>query len=118
MPAAVRPAPAARRPPSAARRPPDLQRLEHDRGALSATPAEAGRADAARSCLLKASREAYAQKLAQYNAGLINVVELTNVAYLLYRAETDQLDAQSELLNTLLQKAATNNTLNAFINNF
>lgn len=67
---------------------------------------------------LKASREAYSQKLAQYNAGLINVVELTNVAYLLYRAETDQLDAQSELLNTLLQKAATNNTLNAFITNF
>ncbi len=67
---------------------------------------------------LKASREAYSQKLAQYNAGTINVVELTNVAYLLYQAETNELDTKSELLNTLLQKAATNNTLNVFLNHF
>lgn len=67
---------------------------------------------------LKASREAYSQKLAQYNAGLINVMELTNVSYLLYSAETDELDARSDLLNTLLQKAVTNNTLNAFLSHF
>jgi outer membrane protein TolC len=67
---------------------------------------------------LKASQDAYAQKSAQYNAGLINIVELTNVSYLLYRAETDELDAESELLNTLLQKAITNNTLNSFLSHF
>ena len=68
--------------------------------------------------LLKASQDAYSQKLAQYNAGLINIVELTNVSYLLYSAETDEVEARSELLNTLLQKAVTNNTLNTFLNTF
>jgi outer membrane protein TolC len=67
---------------------------------------------------LKASREAYSQKLAQYNAGTINIVELTNVSYLLYQAETNELDTKSELLNTLLQKAATNNTLQLFLSHF
>lgn len=67
---------------------------------------------------LKASRDAYVQKLAQYNAGLINIVDLTNVSYLLYSAETDDVEARSELLNTLLQKAVTNNTLNSFLNIF
>ena len=67
---------------------------------------------------LKASRDAYAQKFAQYNAGLINIVELTNVSYLLYSAETDEVEARSELLNTLLRKAVTNNTLNSFLSKF
>ena len=67
---------------------------------------------------LKASREAYAQKLAQYNAGLVNITDITNVSYLLYQSETDNVEAQSELMNTLLQKAVTNNTLNSFLNNF
>ena len=67
---------------------------------------------------LKASQDAYAQKLAQYNAGLVNIVELTNVSYLLYSAETDNVEAKSELLNTLLQKAVTNNTLSSFLTHF
>lgn len=67
---------------------------------------------------LKASRDAYAQKLAQYDSGLVTIVELTNVSYLLFSAETDEIDARSELLNTLLQKAVTNNTLNSFISHF
>jgi len=67
---------------------------------------------------LKASRDAYAQKLAQYDSGLVTIVELTNVSYLLFSAETDEIDARSELLNTLLQKALTNNTLNSFISHF
>ena len=67
---------------------------------------------------LRASRDAYAQKLALYNSGLVNIAELTNVSYLLYSAETDEVEARSELLNTLLQKAVTNNTLNLFISHF
>ena len=67
---------------------------------------------------LKASRDAYAQKLAQYDSGLVTIVELTNVSYLLFSAETDEIEARSELLNTLLQKAVTNNTLNSFISHF
>jgi len=68
--------------------------------------------------LLKASQDAFAQKLAQYNSGLATIVELTNVSYLLFSAETDEIEARSELLNNLLQKAVTNNTLNSFISHF
>ncbi len=67
---------------------------------------------------LRASQDAYSQKLAQYNSGLINIVELTNVSYLLFSAETDEVEARSELLNTLLLKAVTNNTLNTFLTSF
>jgi outer membrane protein TolC len=67
---------------------------------------------------LKAAQDAFAQKTAQYDAGLVNIVELTNVSYLLYSAETDQVTATTDLLNTLLQKAVTNNTLNIFLNQF
>jgi outer membrane protein TolC len=67
---------------------------------------------------LKAARDAFSQKSAQYNAGIANIAELTDASYLLYRAETDAVEIQSDLLNTLLQKAAANNTLNTFLSNF
>jgi len=67
---------------------------------------------------LKAARDAFAQKSAQYNAGIANIAELTDASYLLYTAETDAVEIQSDLLNTLLQKAAANNTLNTFLSNF
>ena len=67
---------------------------------------------------LKAAREAFSQKSAQYNAGIANIAELTDASYLLYRAETNAVEIQSDLLNTLLQKAAANNTLNTFLSNF
>jgi outer membrane protein TolC len=67
---------------------------------------------------LKAAQNAFAQKSAQYNAGIANIAELTDASYLLYRAETDAVETQSDLLNTLLQKAVANNTLNAFLSNF
>ena len=67
---------------------------------------------------LKAAQDAFSQKTAQYNAGLVNIAELTDVSYLLFSAETDQVGATTDLLNTLLQKAITNNTLNDFLNQF
>ncbi|HTB07131.1 MAG TPA: TolC family protein [Bacteroidia bacterium] len=67
---------------------------------------------------LRAAQNAYAQKSAQYNAGIANIAELTDASYLLYRAETDAVEIESDLLNTLLQKAAANNTLNSFLSNF
>lgn len=67
---------------------------------------------------LKAAQDAYSQKTAQYNAGLANIAELTDASYLLFSAETDQVGATTDLLNTLLQKAITNNTLNVFLNQF
>ncbi len=67
---------------------------------------------------LRAAQNAFSQKSAQYNAGLANITELTDASYLLYRAETDAVETQSDLLNTLLQKAVTNNTLNNFLTQF
>ncbi len=67
---------------------------------------------------LQAAQNAFSQKSAQYNAGIANIAELTDASYLLYRAETDAVEIQSDLLNTLLQKAAANNTLNTFLSNF
>ena len=67
---------------------------------------------------LKAAQDAFAQKSAQYNAGLANITELTEASYLLYKSETDEVEASSDLLNTLLQKSVTNNTLSIFLANF
>ena len=67
---------------------------------------------------LKAAQDAFAQKSAQYNAGLANITELTEASYLLFKSETDEVEASSDLLNTLLQKSVTNNTLSTFLDNF
>jgi outer membrane protein TolC len=67
---------------------------------------------------LKAAQDAFAQKSAQYDAGLANITELTEASYLLYKAEIDEVQASSDLLNTLLQKSVTNNTLSTFLANF
>jgi outer membrane protein TolC len=67
---------------------------------------------------LRAAQDAFSQKSAQYNAGIANIAELTDASYLLFRAETDAVEIQSDLLNTLLQKAIANNTLNTFLSNF
>ncbi len=67
---------------------------------------------------LKAAQDAFSQKTAQYNAGLANIAELTDVSYLLFSAEIDQVGGTTDLLNTLLQKAITNNTLSIFLNQF
>jgi len=67
---------------------------------------------------LKAAQDAFSQKSAQYDAGFANISELTDASYLLYKAETDEVESLSDLLNTLLQKAVTNNTLNSFLNSF
>ena len=49
---------------------------------------------------------------------LPTLLNLTDASYLLYTAETDAVEIQSDLLNTLLQKAVANNTLNTFLSNF
>ena len=54
-------------------------------------------------------------KMAQYKAGLINLIDLTNAAFVLYRSKTDYIETLSTLYTARLQKAAANGTLNAFI---
>lgn len=54
-------------------------------------------------------------KMAQYKAGLINLIDLTNAAFVLYRSKTDYIETLSTLYTARLHKAAANGTLNAFI---
>lgn len=58
---------------------------------------------------------AFNQKEAQYKAGLINLVDLTNSSYVLYRAQSDYVQAISDWLLANLDKAAADGNLDLFI---
>jgi len=60
---------------------------------------------------LDAAKRAYVQAKARYDAGLDNLVVLTQAAVVLNRAETDQALAVNNLWRALLLRAATNGTL-------
>ncbi len=64
---------------------------------------------------LKAATDAFNQKTAQYKAGLINLVDLTNANYVLYRAQTDYAQALNDWFLASVDKAAATSTLNLFI---
>lgn len=55
------------------------------------------------------------QKLAQYKAGLINLIDLTNAAFVLYRSKTDYIETLSNWYTARLQKAAASGKLDEFI---
>lgn len=63
----------------------------------------------------KSANDAYQQKLALYNAGLATIVDLTNALYVLNRAETDNILAQSELYKAIIQKVYAENRVNQFL---
>jgi outer membrane protein TolC len=63
---------------------------------------------------LDAARRAYVQAQARYNAGLDNLVVLTQAALVLNRAETDQAIAINNVWRALLLRAATSGDLEAF----
>jgi len=64
---------------------------------------------------IKASQDSYAQKTAQYKAGIINVVDLTNASYVLYRSQTDYVQTLSDWFLANLDKVAATGNLNLFI---
>lgn len=64
---------------------------------------------------LQAASDGYAQKLAQYKAGLINVVDLTNASFLVYRAQSDYVETLNDWLQASLDKAAASGNLDVFI---
>jgi outer membrane protein TolC len=64
---------------------------------------------------IKASQDAYDQKIAQYKAGIINLVDLTNASFVLYRAQSDYVQALSDWLLANLDKAASTGNLDLFI---
>ncbi len=45
---------------------------------------------------LQAASEAYEQKLAQYKAGMINLVDMTNAAFILYRSQNSYIETLND----------------------
>lgn len=64
---------------------------------------------------IKSSGDTYNQKRAQYKAGIINLIDLTNASYVLYRSQTDYVRTLSDWLLANLDKAAATGNLDQFI---
>lgn len=65
-----------------------------------------------------AARQAYTQRLALYNNGLNELIDVTNAQYLLNRAEMDRDIAYTNLWQALLMVAASKGDFELFINEF
>ena len=64
---------------------------------------------------INAAQEAYNQKLAQYRAGIINLVDLTNASFVLYRSQSDYVQTLSDWLLSNLDKAVSTGSVDLFI---
>jgi len=65
---------------------------------------------------LKAANDGYRQKLSLYKNGLTDIIELDAALNILYRAETDYMQAKYAYANALFQKAITENQVNTVLN--
>jgi outer membrane protein TolC len=65
---------------------------------------------------LKAANNGYRQKLSLYKSGLTDIIELNAALNILYRAETDYMQAKYQYANALFQKAITENQVNTILN--
>ncbi|HVU99070.1 MAG TPA: TolC family protein [Puia sp.] len=59
--------------------------------------------------------DAFNQKTAQYKAGIINVVDLTNASFVLYRSQSDYIQTLSDWLLANLDKYSSTGSLDQFI---
>lgn len=64
---------------------------------------------------INSAKDAYNQKTAQYKAGIINLVDLTNASFVLYRSQSDYVQTLSDWLLANLDKSASAGTLDLFI---
>ena len=64
---------------------------------------------------IAAAEDAFNQKTAQYKAGIINLVDLAEASFVLYRAQSDYVAAISDWLSYNLDKAASGGNLDLFI---
>ncbi len=64
---------------------------------------------------LQSAQDTYQQKLAQYKAGIISLIDLTNASFVLYRSQTDYIETISDWYLAQLDKAAATGNLNQFI---
>jgi outer membrane protein TolC len=62
-----------------------------------------------------AAGDAFDQKTAQYKAGIINLVDLTNASFILYRSESDYVQTLSDWLLANLDKYSATGGLDQFI---
>ncbi|MDP4248710.1 MAG: TolC family protein [Bacteroidota bacterium] len=65
---------------------------------------------------LSAARSVYDQELAQYKAGIINLVDLTNAAFVLDRSQNDFIETLADWYLAQLDKAWSGGTIDQFIN--
>ncbi len=65
---------------------------------------------------LNAASASYRQQLSLYRNGLSNIVDLDAALNILYRAETDYMQAKYDYSNALFQKAITENQVNSILN--
>jgi adhesin transport system outer membrane protein len=65
---------------------------------------------------LKAATDGYRQKLSLYRNGLTDIVELDAALNILYRAETDFMQAKYDFAKALFRKAITENKVNTVLN--
>lgn len=63
----------------------------------------------------KAAQDTYLQKLAQYRAGIISLIDVTNASFVLYRSQTDYIETTNNWYRAQLDKAAANGNFNQFI---
>lgn len=64
---------------------------------------------------LHSAQDTYQQKLAQYKAGIISLVDLTNASFVLYRSQTDYIETLNDWYLAQLEKAASSGNLTQFI---
>jgi len=64
---------------------------------------------------LNAANAGYRQKLSLYKNGLTDIIELDAALNILYRAETDYMQAKYDYANALFQKAITENKVNSVL---
>ncbi|MDP4248360.1 MAG: TolC family protein, partial [Bacteroidota bacterium] len=58
---------------------------------------------------LGAATDAYRQRLTQYNAGLANIIDLTNALDVLNRAQIDMINTRNGVWRAIVQKAYAGN---------
>ncbi|XZF15068.1 TolC family protein [Chitinophagaceae bacterium MMS25-I14] len=62
-----------------------------------------------------AAQDVFNQKKAQYKAGLVNLIDLTNAAFVLYRSQTDYIETLNDWYLAQLDKAVATGNLDQFI---
>jgi adhesin transport system outer membrane protein len=65
---------------------------------------------------LRAANAGYRQKLSLYKSGLTDIIELNAALNILYRAETDYVQAKYAYTSALFQKAVTGNQVGSILN--